>query len=57
MNRRRFLALGLGAAGSLALGSAACSGGDDGGTLTSYAGRSQALVHPILEQFSKVTGI
>jgi iron(III) transport system substrate-binding protein len=57
MNRRRFLALGLGAAGTLALGSNACGGGDDGDTLTIYAGRSQALVHPILEQFSKDTGI
>lgn len=57
MNRRQFLALGLGAAGTLALGGSACSSGDDSGTLTIYAGRSQALVHPILEQFSKDTGI
>lgn len=57
MARRR-----LGAAitlGALALGAiaAACGGGDGGETLTIYSGRTRDLVEPILESFSKDTGV
>ncbi|TAK76223.1 MAG: iron ABC transporter substrate-binding protein [Dehalococcoidia bacterium] len=52
---------GLGTAialGALFLGvlAAAC-GGDDGETLTIYSGRTRDLVEPILESFSKETGV
>lgn len=45
--------------GALVLGviAAACSGGDDGETLTIYSGRTRDLVEPILESFSKDTGV
>ena len=45
------LTLGLLAMGTLT----ACQRGDD--TLTVYSGRTQSLVHPLLESFSEETGI
>jgi iron(III) transport system substrate-binding protein len=55
--RQRFLVSGLVlVAALLAVLASACGGGDDE-RLTIYAGRSQTLVQPLLEQFSKDTGI
>jgi iron(III) transport system substrate-binding protein len=55
--QRSLLAGLLGIGVLLSLVAASACGGDDQGTLTIYAGRSQQLVHPILEAFSEETGI
>jgi len=48
-------ALALLALGLLPMLSSACGGDDE--VLTVYAGRSRALVHPLLERCAKDTGI
>ncbi len=45
------------AAGMLPLFAAACGGGDSKNTITVYSGRTESLIQPIIDEFTKETGI